>query len=648
LFNNSTINKSLLIFIIVVSAALRLYNYSSFSITADEVSAINRAQFSSFGDMIELGVCKDTHPAGVQAFLYYWIKVFGTSEASVRLPFIIAGILSVLLIYLIGKKWFNETVGLLAAAALGFLIFPITYNQLARPYSPGLLFSLSTVFFWTKFFFEEQSKNKWVILGFVFSLVCALYTHYFSALFVVMVSASGLFFLNKDNYKQYIVAGFIAVLLFLLHYKIFFIQFGMGGVGGVDGWLGKPTPSFIIEHLKYCFNNSKLIYTLFLLFFLWGIITVKKAFHWNKFQTLCLVWFLVPYFTGYFYSVCVNPLLQNSILLFSFPFIVLFLLSFVSNVTKPGWLVIIVVSFSSTILYSTVFERNFYSTQRFGLLKEVAEDIMKSDEKYGSENVTRTINLIGPYSIHYYFSKQNKKPFFETYMNSGGKELSDFAAIIDSATTPYFVYAWSTRYSPPEITEMIGEKFPALFERKWYYNSEYYLFSKEGYACDEAEPVFFSSYNFEQKVDKWNVDEKYIQDSVVAKGKYAIMMDSAIEYGPTFKAKVKDMFKSTSDILNVSLLGRIAGLNDDAQLVVSFDKEGNSYDWHGNSFSYFIKSKDQWKRIFLSVRLPEHVSLEDNVSIYVWNSGKKTIFIDDMQIKVVKGNSLSYGKRKEF
>jgi len=648
LFNNSTINRSLLIIIIVASAVLRLYNYSSFSITADEVSAINRAQFSSFNDLIELGVCKDTHPAGVQTFLYYWIKVFGISEASVRLPFILAGILSVLLIYLIGKKWFNETVGLLASAALGLLIFPIAYNQLARPYSPGLLFSLSTVFFWTKFIFEEQSKNKWVFLGFVFSVAAALYTHYFSALFVIMVSASGLFFLNKGNYKQYLTAGFMAVLLFLPHYKIFLIQFSMGGVGGVDGWLSKPTSSFIIEHLKFCFNNSKLIYALFLLFFLWGIITARKIFQWNKFQTLCLVWFFVPYFTGYFYSVYVNPLLQNSILLFSFPFLVLFLLSFVLNVAKPVWQIIIVSLFSSTIVYSTVFEKNFYSTQRFGLLKEVAEDIMRSDEEYGSKNVTHTINLIGPYSIHYYFSKQNKKPLFETYMNNGGKELSDFASIIDSATTPNFVYAWSTRYSPPEIIEMIKEKYPVLLERQWYYNSEYYLFSKEGYACDEVEPMFYSGNNFEQKVEKWNVDEKYIQDSIVATGKYAMMMDSALEYGPTFKAKVKDIFKSTSDILNVSLLGRIAELNDDAQLVVSFDKEGNSYDWHGNSFSFFIKGKDQWKRIFLSVRLPQDVSPEDNVSIYVWNNGKKTIFIDDMQIKVEKGNPLAYGKRKEF
>lgn len=626
---------------------MRFYNYSSFSITADEVSAINRAQFTSFNKMIELGVCKDTHPAGVQTFLYYWIKIVGTSEAAVRFPFVTAGILSVLLIYFIGKKWFNEIVGLLSAAALGFLIFPLTYNQLARPYSPGLLFSLSAVFFWTKFIFEKQSKNKWVVLGFIFSVAAALYTHYFSALFVVLVSVTGLFFLDKGNYKVYIIAGTVAVLLFLPHYKIFLLQFGMGGVGGPDGWLSKPTPGFIIEHLKYCFNDSKLIYALFLLFFCWGIISLRKNFHWNKFQTICLIWFFVPYFTGYFYSVFVNPLLQHSILLFSYPFLILFLLSFVPNITKPSWIIVITILFSSAIVYSTVIKKNFYSTQRFGLLKEVAENIMSADEKYGSENVTRTINLIGPYSIHYYFSKYNQKPTFKTYMNNGNKELSGFTSILDSSSTPYFSYAWSTRYSPPEITEMIKEKYPVLLEQKWYYNSEYYLFAKVGSDIEE-QPQYMTVNKFESQENNWGTDIKYYQDSVVAKGKFAIKMDSTLDYGPTYKAKVKDIFKSTSDILHVNLMGRITALGDDAQLVISFEKDGKSYDWHSNSFSFFIKSPNQWKKIFLSLRLPQDISPEDNVSIYVWNNAKRTIFIDEMEVKVVKGNSLSYGKRKEF
>jgi hypothetical protein len=647
LFNISTINKALLILIISVSAILRLYNYSSFSITADEVSAINRAQFSTFNELIENGVCKDTHPAGVQVFLFYWIKAFGISEAAVRFPFVIAGILSVLLIYLIAKRWFNETVALLSAAAIGFLQFPIVYSQLARPYSPGLLFSLSTVLFWTKFIFDGQHKNKLVFIGFVFSVALAMYTHYFSALFVVMVSFTGLFFINKENYKQYLLTGFCVLLLFLPHYKIFLIQFKMGGVGGADGWLGKPTPGFIVEYLKYCFNNSKIVYSLFLFLFALGIISAFRNLHWKKFHSLCLIWFFTPYIIGYFYSAYVNPLLQNSILLFSFPFIVIFLLSFLNNVIKPVSQLVIVLTFSSTIVYSTVCEKHFYSTQRFGVLKELANDILSGNEKYGDKNITRTINLIGPYSIHYYFSQQNKKPLFKTYMNNGNRELSDFSAIIDSATTPYFIYAWSTRYSPPEIPEMIEEKFPILLEKKWYYNSEYYLFSTKGKSINERW-LFLSRAGFEKKEENWNMNEKFLQDSIVAKGKFAVEMDSTIEYGPTFRGNVKNMFKSTSDILNINLFGRITSMNDDAQLVVSFEREGKSYDWHSNSFSFFIKKENQWGKIFLSLRLPEQISEEDEVVVYVWNNSKRTIFIDEMEIGVKEGNPLVYGKRKEF
>src|SRR5690606_31293576 len=133
-----------------------------------------------FGELIDLGVCKDTHPAGVQVFLFYWIKLFGISEAAVRLPFVIAGILSVLLVYLIAKRWFNETVALLSAAAIAFLEFPITYSQLARPYASGLLFSL--LCYAGRHLFSTDNITAGVYSGLLFFLLPVLYIPTISAL----------------------------------------------------------------------------------------------------------------------------------------------------------------------------------------------------------------------------------------------------------------------------------------------------------------------------------------------------------------------------------------------------------------------------------------------------------------------------------
>ncbi|MBI9039542.1 MAG: glycosyltransferase family 39 protein [Bacteroidales bacterium] len=84
----------------------------------------------------------------------------GFLKAVVRLPFILSGIVSMYLVYLIGKKWFNKNTGLLSALSMAFLQFPLIYSQLARLYSPGLLFSLATVWFWTLLIKDKKQMGK--------------------------------------------------------------------------------------------------------------------------------------------------------------------------------------------------------------------------------------------------------------------------------------------------------------------------------------------------------------------------------------------------------------------------------------------------------------------------------------------------------
>ena len=66
----------------------------------DELSALGRVQYNSVQDVITYGVeINDTHPPGGQVFLYYWTSLFGTGEMIVKLPFLICGLLAVILVY---------------------------------------------------------------------------------------------------------------------------------------------------------------------------------------------------------------------------------------------------------------------------------------------------------------------------------------------------------------------------------------------------------------------------------------------------------------------------------------------------------------------------------------------------------------------
>ena len=81
-------------FIILVSAILRLINLGSMSLSNDELSSLVRVRYDSFSEMISKGVYIDFHPAGLQSFLFYWVKLVGEETFMVRFPFVVFSLIS--------------------------------------------------------------------------------------------------------------------------------------------------------------------------------------------------------------------------------------------------------------------------------------------------------------------------------------------------------------------------------------------------------------------------------------------------------------------------------------------------------------------------------------------------------------------------
>src|ERR1035437_4084935 len=97
----------LLIIILIVAAILRFWDFFNIPFMHDELSALVRTHFNSFSDLINYGVKGDMHPAGVQVFLFYWVKIFGEKEFIVKLPFIVSGLLAIYYTYKVAGFWFN-------------------------------------------------------------------------------------------------------------------------------------------------------------------------------------------------------------------------------------------------------------------------------------------------------------------------------------------------------------------------------------------------------------------------------------------------------------------------------------------------------------------------------------------------------------
>ena len=94
----------LLLILILIGAALRIFAMVHFGFMHDELSAVSRLRFSTFHDLIQYGVKPDGHPALVQVFLWLWAQCFGTAEWVLRLPFLLSGIAIIYLMLLLSAK----------------------------------------------------------------------------------------------------------------------------------------------------------------------------------------------------------------------------------------------------------------------------------------------------------------------------------------------------------------------------------------------------------------------------------------------------------------------------------------------------------------------------------------------------------------
>ena len=634
----------LLILVMSFAAVLRLYGYYSWSLTNDELSALLGYSYGSLYNNVFVYVQNDFHPAGTQIIIWFWCKIFGTSVAALRLPFVIMGILSVYMTYLTSRKWFNYYAAVLISATLAVSQFAILYSQLARPYSTGLFFVLLTVYGWNGFvFLQKNQKPKFLsLIFFVLGMILSMYNHYFSFLMVAIIGLSGLFLVSKLNRKMYLFCGATAVILFLPHLKITIQQFSAGGLG----WLAPPDSSYFQMYTKYMFNNSKWYLLFILLFALIAAIKLPYKMPENKMKWVALIWFLIPLLTAYFYSIYVSPVLQHSILIFSYPFFLFFLFSITPINQKSVFVLVPAILVAGSIQLFAI--NKFNGSNEFARFKEIAEHINSADRKYGASNITRAINITDSSYIGYYLSKLGNKSKFEFYHNAGRAELTEVINVVRKSNTPYFMYSWTNSDCPPEINQIIQDKYPYLIEKVQYFNSEYYLYSRNSLdsirQIKVVDKVFCQNYEVEQK--------HFTNPIIFSKDSSGVVntfetMNEKIEYSSTFSLPLNEITNNTSNIIHARVSLKTQSNDADAALVFSINHGAENYFWTSLNLKSFITKLDDWNCCYYAVRLPILKSPDDKITVYVLNLYKKNIQIDNFEVKVEQGNPILYGPRED-
>jgi len=195
----------LLLVILFIGIFLRVYGLSEQTYWFDEVITLEVVEGSL--DSIMSG----SRPPLYLVLIQFWIENFGTSEFATRLLSVIFGVSSIVLIYIVGRSFFNREVGILSAFFMSVSKFQIYYSQELRYYSLYELFTLISFFFYYRFL---NSKSYIYALVYIISTILVFYSHDFA---VFIIAAQNLYVLIKIKELRPIIFKWITsqFLIFL-------------------------------------------------------------------------------------------------------------------------------------------------------------------------------------------------------------------------------------------------------------------------------------------------------------------------------------------------------------------------------------------------------------------------------------------------
>ena len=327
-------------------------------------------------------------------FLFF--KLFGVSLLTARLPFALAGIGSVILVYFLVKRLYNQQTALLASFILSIMSFHNWANKVGYLESIALFFILLT-FYLFLLGFKKPKRFIWFGIALGFTLLTK-----YTTFFIIPVIFFYLLFKNKKLFfnKYFIISVIIAILIFS---PVIFYNFKMYQTRGhfdlqlaglfhqdMSDWPGMAGAELSKDYFNQIINTWRLsglislpLYLLSLLAIIF--IIIDFTWSWQKLRNLFIILVLI-FITIQF--ALVGP--STRFLSLMNPFIAITLSVFLLNIyhflaknktedkltksKKTGYIAVLIIVFSfelfyninTNILYQPLGERGkHYSSSRF-------------------------------------------------------------------------------------------------------------------------------------------------------------------------------------------------------------------------------------------------------------------------------------------
>lgn len=216
--------KLLLFFILFLGIILRFWNLSNNppGLTWDEAAigynaySLLKTAKDEYGNILPVNLKSfgDYKPALYAYLTIPFIAFFGLNETSVRLPAVISGVLSIIVIFLLVNELFkNHKLALITAFFFAISPLSIQFSRPSFEASLALLLNLLGIYF----FIRGQKDKKYLIFSSViFGL--SLFTYQASRIFVPLIIII-LVFIFKNNFKSFKSYSLVGKVISLGNYS---------------------------------------------------------------------------------------------------------------------------------------------------------------------------------------------------------------------------------------------------------------------------------------------------------------------------------------------------------------------------------------------------------------------------------------------
>ncbi len=258
--------------ILIVALVLRLHNLDKYTFWFDESVAVldnwGLNKLPSLDKLFDENFVIYHHDYLTlysHGFIYYWQKLFGFSEFSLRLSSVAFSLSSILALYILAKKIFGIKIANIASFLLAMAPFHIYYAQELRPYAGICFFTIIAVLY----FIKMTNDNK-KIYWFIYGVANILNIYFLHVTLIVLFSFFLFFIINLRKYKHLwgrfiithvlIILCVVPVILTLYPNLIFLLHNKLESPSNELPILGAENSS--AKQLLYSFKNFSIGYSL--------------------------------------------------------------------------------------------------------------------------------------------------------------------------------------------------------------------------------------------------------------------------------------------------------------------------------------------------------------------------------------------------